>query len=141
MLKVASTILIVVALFAVVIGVVYMAKGTLMPYHVDFLGESAIQAISDNPNLQTLATVFIRLTGALFLSAGILLAAIIHYGLKKNERWAWWATLIGMGVVNGLTAAITRPIGGFPWILATILLVVFLIAMVLAARAVFRKAS
>jgi len=141
MLRVASTILVVVALFAVIIGIVYMAKGTLMPYHEDFLGESAMQAIAEHPTLAALATIFIRLTGTLFLSAGILLVAVIHYGLKKNERWAWWATLIGMGVVNGATAAITRPVGGFPWTLAMILLVVFLFAIGLAARVVFKKAA
>jgi hypothetical protein len=140
MLKVSSTILIVVALFAVIIGVVYLAKGTLMPYHEDFLGENAMQAITEHPALATLATIFIRLTGTLFLSAGILLIAVIHYGLKRNERWAWWATLIGMGIVNGLTAVITTPIGGFPWILAMILLVVFLLAIALAGREVFKRA-
>lgn len=139
MLKVASTILIIVALFAVIIGVVYMARGTLMPYHVDFLGDRAVEAITDNPSLATLARVFVRLTGTLFLSAGILLVAVIYYGLRKAERWAWWATLIGMGIVNGPTAAITRPIGGFPWILAMILLIVFLLAIGLAAREVFNK--
>lgn len=138
MLKLASTVLIIVALCAVIIGIVYVARGTLMPYHVDFLGESAMQAIDDNPNLATLATVFVRLTGTLFFSAGILLIAIIHYGLKKAERWAWWATFIGMGVVNGATAALTWPIGGFPVTLAIVLLIVFLAAIGLAARHVFR---
>lgn len=110
-----------------------------MPYHVEFIGDSAMQAIEDNPNLATLATIFVRLTGILLFSAGVLSIAIIYYGLKKAERWAWWATFIGMGVVNGATAAITRPVGGFPWILSIILLIVFLLAIGLAARGVFTK--
>ncbi|MBE0430417.1 MAG: hypothetical protein IBX67_01160 [Dehalococcoidia bacterium] len=138
MLRLTSTILIIVALFAVVLGAVYVARGALMPYHVDFLGESAMQAIDDNPDLATLTTVFVRLTGTLLFSAGILLVAIIHYGLRKAQRWAWWATFIGMGVVNGATAALTEPIGGFPWVLAIVLLIVFLAAIGLAAREVFK---
>lgn len=139
MLKVASTILIIVALFAVIIGVVYIARGALMPYHVAFIGDEAMEAIAHNPGLATLARIFVRLTGTLFLSAGILLIAIIYYGLRSAERWAWWATLIGMGVVNGPTAAITRPIGGFPSTLAMILLVLFVVGIALAAREVFKK--
>ena len=138
MLKVASTILIIVALCAVVIGAVYVARGSLMPYHEAFIGEEAMEAITNNPGLTTLATIFVRLTGTLFLSAGIVLLAVISYGLRKAERWAWWATLIGMGIVTVPTAAITRPIGGFPASLAMILLVLFILGVTLAAREVFR---
>lgn len=137
MLKVASTILIIVALFSFVIGVVYVVKGTLMPYHEEFIGMTVEDIANLNPNLATLAAVFIRLAGTLFVSAGILLIAVIHYGLRKAERWAWWATLIGMGVANGPMVAITRPVGGFPWTLAIVMLILFVIGIALAARGVF----
>jgi hypothetical protein len=140
MLKVACPILTIVALCAVLIGAVYVARGGLMPYHVAFIGEEATEAITNNPGLTTLARVFVRLTGTLFLSAGILLLAVIYYGLRRAERWAWWATLIGMGVVTGPTAAITRPIGGFPATLAIILLVLFVAGIALAAMGIFRVA-
>ncbi len=139
MLKAASIILIIVALSSLVIGIVYVARGTLMPYHIEFIGDAAMEAIGDNPGLAALATVFIRLAGTLFISVGVLLIAIIYYGLRKAERWAWWTTLIGMGTVNGPMVAITRPVGGFPWTLAIIMLAAFAIAIGLAAREVFRE--
>lgn len=139
MLKAASIILIIVALSSLVIGIVYVARGTLMPYHIEFIGDAAMEAIGDNPGLAALATVFVRLAGTLFISVGVLLIAIIYYGLRKAERWAWWTTLIGMGIVNGPMVAITRPVGGFPWTLAIIMLAAFAIAIGLAAREVFRE--
>ncbi|MBE9514663.1 MAG: hypothetical protein IMY79_00825 [Chloroflexi bacterium] len=139
MLKAASIILIIVALSSLVIGIVYVARGTLMPYHIEFIGDAAMEAIGDNPGLAALATVFIRLAGTLFISVGVLLIALIYYGLRKAERWAWWTTLIGMGIVNGPMVAITRPVGGFPWTLAIIMLAAFAIAIGLAAREVFRE--
>lgn len=139
MLKAASIILIIVALSSLVIGIVYVARGTLMPYHIEFIGDAAMEAIGDNPGLAALATGFIRLAGTLFISVGVLLIALIYYGLRKAERWAWWTTLIGMGIVNGPMVAITRPVGGFPWTLAIIMLAAFAIAIGLAAREVFRE--
>ena len=139
MLKAASIILIIVALSSLVIGIVYVTRGTLMPYHIEFIGDAAMEAIGDNPDLAALATVFIRLAGTLFISVGVLLTAVIYYGLRKAERWAWWTTLIGMGIVNGPMVAITRPVGGFPWTLAITMLAVFAIAIGLAAREVFRE--
>lgn len=139
MLKAASIILIIVALSSLVIGIAYVARGTLMPYHVEFIGDAAMEAIGDNPNLAALATVFIRLAGTLFVSVGVLLIAVIYYGLRKAERWAWWATLIGMGAVNGPMVAITRPVGGFPWTLAIVMLTMFVIGIALAAREVLKK--
>lgn len=139
MLKAASIILIIVALSSLVIGIVYVARGTLMPYHIEFIGDAAMEAIGDNPGLAALATVFVRLAGTLFISVGVLLIAIIYYGLRKAERWAWWTTLIGMGIVNGPMVAITRLVGGFPWTLAIIMLAAFAVAIGLAAREVFRE--
>jgi len=141
MLKATSIILIIVALFSVIIGVVYIARGTLMEYHEAFIGMTMEELGEDNTKLATLAGIFVRLAGTLFIGVGVLSIAIIHYGLRKAERWAWWAILIGMGVVNGPMAAITSPVGGFPWTLAIVLLVVFVIAIGLAAREVFKKAA
>ncbi len=139
MLKTASTMLIVVALSSIIIGIVYISKGSMMDYHEEFAGMTMKEIAELNPNLATLATVFIRLAGTLFVSAGVSLIAIIHYGLKRGERWAWWATLIGMGVVNGPMVAITEPVGGFPWRLAIIMLTVFVIAISVAGKQVFGK--
>ncbi|MFO7995984.1 MAG: hypothetical protein R6U93_02380 [Dehalococcoidia bacterium] len=140
MLKTASIILIIVALFSFVIGVVYVTQGTLMGYHQEFIGMTMEELAELNPNLATLAAIFIRLAGTLFISVGILLVAVICYGLRKAQRWAWWTTLIGMGVVNAPMVAITRPVGGFPWMAAIVMLILFVIAIGLAAREVFRRA-
>ena len=139
MLKAASIILIVVALCAVIIGIVYVARGTLMDYHEEFLGMTLEDIRDFNPELAALATIFVRLAGILFISAGTLLIAVIYFGLRKAERWAWWATLIGMGVINAPLVAITSPVRGFPWTLAIVSLIVFVTAIGLAAREVFRE--
>lgn len=140
MLRAASTVLIAVALFSFAMGVVYAMEGSLLAYHEDFLGMT-MQDIADfSPELATLAGIFVRLAGTLFISVGVLLIAVIHFGLKKAERWAWFATLIGMGVINAPLVAITRPVGGFPWFSAIAMLVVFVLSIALAGREVFRKA-
>ncbi len=139
MLRVASIILIFVALCAVVIGIVYVARGTLMDYHEEFLGMTLEDIRQFNPDLATLATIFVRLTGVLLIGTGVLLIAVIYYGLRKAERWAWWTTLVGMGIVNAPIVAITSPVRGLPWTLAAVLLIVFVFAIALAAIAVFRK--
>lgn len=140
-LKAASIILIIVAVFSVIIGVVYIATGALMEYHEAFIGMTMEKLSEDNPRLATLAGIFVRLAGTLFIGVGLLSIAVIYYGLRKAERWAWWATLIGMGVVSGPMVAITNPVGGFPWTLAIVLLVMFVIAVGLAAREVFKRTA
>ena len=139
MLKAASIILIVVALCAVIIGIVYVARGTLMDYHEEFLGMTLEDIRDFNPKLAALATIFIRLAGILFISAGTLLLAVIYFGLRKAERWAWWATLVGMGVLHAPLVAITNPVRGPPWTFAIVSLLVFVTAIGLAARELFRQ--
>ena len=46
-----------------------------------------------------------------------------------------------MGAVSGPMVVITNPVGGFPQTLAIILLLLFAIAIGIAAREVFRKAA
>jgi len=84
-----------------------------MDYHEEFIGTTLEEISAHNPNLDILARIFIRLAGVLFISVWILLIAVIHYGLRKAERWAWWTTLIGMGTVNVPMVAVTRPVGAF----------------------------
>ena len=67
-----------------------------------------------NPNLAAMAAIFTRLAGTVFISVGILLMAVIYYGLRNAGRRAWWATVTVMGIVNAPIVAITRPVGGFP---------------------------
>ncbi|HEU65294.1 MAG TPA: hypothetical protein ENN57_01345 [Chloroflexi bacterium] len=66
MLKATSIILIIVALFSVIMGIVYIARGTLMEYHEEFLGMTMEDIREFNPNLAALATIFVRLAGTLF---------------------------------------------------------------------------
>jgi len=46
-----------------------------------------------------------------------------------------------MGAVSGPMVVITNPVGGFPQTLAIVLLLLFVIAIGIAAREVFRKAA
>jgi hypothetical protein len=140
MLKAASIILIILALISFVVGIVYATTGAFMPYHQQFVGITMEEVREFNPHLADMVAVFIRSMGTLMISVGILLTAVVYYGLRKAERWAWWATLIGFGVTDAPMVAITKPVGGLPWTLAIVTLVVFLIAIGLAAREVFKKA-
>jgi hypothetical protein len=79
-----------------------------MPYHEELVGMTIDDIANFNPNLATLVAVFIRLTRTLFIGVGILLIAVIHYGLRKAERRAWCSTLVGMGAVNAPMVAITK---------------------------------
>jgi len=139
MLKAASVLLIVVALSSLVIGVVYVARGTLMGYHQEFIGMTIDDIAGFSPELATLAEIFIKLAGTLFISVGVSLLAIVYYGIRQARKWAWWAALIAMGVVNGPMVAITWPVGGFPWMLAIAMLVLFITGIALAARGVFAQ--
>jgi hypothetical protein len=78
-----------VALFSVIIGIVYIARGTLMEYHEVFIGMTMEELVEYNPRLATLTGIFVRLAGTLFIGVGLLSIAVIYYGLRKAERWAW----------------------------------------------------
>jgi len=72
MLKATPIILIIVALFSVIIGIVYIARGTLMEYHEVFIGMTMEELGKDNPKLASLAGIFVRLAGTLFIGVGVL---------------------------------------------------------------------
>jgi len=139
MLRAASTILIVVAVSSLVIGVVYVARGTLMPYHEEFIGMTVDEIAGISPELATLSAVFIRLAGTLFISVGVSLIAIVHYGVRQRKRWAWWTALLAMGVVNVPMVAITGQVGGLPLTLAIAMLTLFVAGIAIAARDVFSQ--
>ncbi len=141
MLKAASIVLIFVALSSLVIGVVYVASGTLMGYHEEFIRMTIDDVAGFNPQLASLAEVFIRLAGTLFISVGVSLMAIVYYGVRQSKRWAWWAALIAMGVVNAPMVVITGPVGGLPWMLAIAMLGLFSIGIALSGRSVFTNSQ
>ena len=88
-MKAASILLIIVALFSVIIGIVYIARGTLMEYREVFIGMTMEELGEDNPRLAILAEIFVRLAGTLFIGVGVLSIAVTYYGFRKAERWAW----------------------------------------------------
>ncbi|GEM_PF-679673 len=141
MLKAATVLLTVVALFSLVVGIVYVVEGTLLPYHQEFIGMTMDEIAELNPDLATLAAIFIRVAGILFIGVGVLSIAVIHLALRKAEAWAWWTILLGMGAINGPLVAITWPVGGFPRMSAVIMLTMFVIAIVLAGRGVLGQAQ
>jgi hypothetical protein len=91
--------------------------------------------------------------GAWTVAAAVLSGWIARTALRRGERWAWWALLVGflIGAGTDLTAAslvfahgaplpVTATAGGFGWQPIAVYLAAWCAALAVAYPAVFRPA-
>ena len=75
-------------------GVGYLARGADMPdiqdYALAVTGWSTDQLAGQSGEAYRLIQDQVRAYGILEVVSGVLFAALVLYGFRKHERWAWW---------------------------------------------------
>ena len=66
-----------------------------------YTGNSWTELIGSSPKIAGFITILFRVYGAYNFAFGVLAIAIILYGFRRRERWAWWALLIGNTITFG----------------------------------------
>ena len=94
MFKIGIYIFLLVDAVLILFGLVYAIRADLMPYHIEFIGQSTYDTIATTyPNAYTLTRLSIFLIGFMFLSIGAALIIVWYYSLRKAIKWAWILTL------------------------------------------------
>ncbi len=89
----------------VIIGLVVALQFLFMPpLDESLLGSSLDQIRAFNPNVLDTMTLNARLSGLYLFTTALLGAFVLAIPFRKGEKWAWYATLvvIGIGVVAQL---------------------------------------
>lgn len=135
-----SIMLLCVNVVLILFGIVYAGYGTLMPYHINFVGMTPAEIYAYNPQLMILAGLSIRLIGFLFISNGIVNTLIWYYSFRKEELWSWLSVLVSGALIIIPLLAITFMVAGigFPFPLILVCLIVWAIGIGLTMREVFR---
>ncbi len=91
------------AVLTAVMGVVYLARSQIMPYHLEAL-QTTWEAIE--PAYRVLFLAFMKGVGAGYLAAGVALCIAVFGPLRRGARWPLWAaplvTLICMAPLAGI---------------------------------------
>jgi hypothetical protein len=125
--QIASIILYIISFITVIFGIVYIFTPKLMPYHERFIGLSFEQL---DPKVGKLFLYILKGAGSCMLAIGISTALIVKYYLK--DKPARWIILIMFSLTLFPLQFITLSIGLYtPWWLVTILIVMFITAMIL----------
>ena len=102
-----------------------------------FAGESWSDFATNNPKPAELMIISDRLTGAMFVVIGIVVAMMAWNAYSKAEKWAWYTALfvgiLGWGSAMAYQVTIASPSGV---VLAIIGIALFLIGLVIPAKAI-----
>lgn len=91
------------AFLVIALGLTYLGRPSIMPYHLDALGTtwSALPAAH-----RTLYLAFFKGVGAGYLAAGIAQLVLVLVPMRRGERWTLWATplvaFVGMVPLAGI---------------------------------------
>lgn len=91
------------AFLVIALGLTYLGRPSIMPYHLDALGTtwSALPAAH-----RTLYLAFFKGVGAGYLAAGIAQLILVLVPMRRGERWTLWATplvaFVGMVPLAGI---------------------------------------
>ncbi|MBI4362951.1 MAG: hypothetical protein HY558_07235 [Euryarchaeota archaeon] len=92
-------------LLAIGAGLYLLAQpdGLAIPAHANYLHMTSAQLRASNPVMLDFITQEVRLIGVLLAGTGFLAAAVSWGGLRRGQRWAWYAlagsTLASLGTV------------------------------------------
>ena len=75
------------AALTAVMGILYLARDRIMPYHLDAL-QTTWAALG--PAYQALFVAFIKGVGAGYLAAGVAMLIMVALPLRRGERWPLW---------------------------------------------------
>ena len=108
-----------------------------------FAGERWSDFATNNPKPAEMMVMDARLTGAMSVVIGIVVAMMAWNAYSKAQRWAWYTSLfvgiVGWGSAMAYQTTIASPSGV---VLAIIGIALFLIGLVIPAKAILgRKAT
>ncbi len=83
----------------VIIGLVVALQYLFMPpFDEGLLGSSLDQIRAFNPNVLNSLILNARLSGLYLLTTALLGAFVLAIPFRKGEKWAWYATLVVIGI-------------------------------------------
>ncbi len=83
----------------VIIGLVVALQYLFMPpFDENLLGSSLDQIRAFNPNVLNTLILNARLSGLYLLTTVLLGAFVVALPFRKGEKWAWYATLVVIGI-------------------------------------------
>jgi len=126
-IKIASIILYIISFVTIVFGMVYIFTPKLMPYHEKFIGLAFHQL---DARVGKLFLYLLKGAGCCMLAIGISVILIVKHYLE--DKPARWIVFIMFSLTLFPLQFITLFIGLYtPWWLITILIVMFITAMIL----------
>lgn len=75
------------AVISLVLGSVYLVRGSFMPHHADALGLAWSEV---EPTLQTLLLALLDVAGAGWIALGLAVLALTLGPMRGGERWSRW---------------------------------------------------
>ena len=138
-IKYCSILLLIVYVVGCISAIAYIATGTLMPYHFEYIGMSSADVQNFSMKLHNLIVAVLKLLGVALLLLMVSSIVITLIPFRRGERWSWISTFI-LGLIYCIASlAVTFYIG--PWIkwVTLVLSVLFLVAMLIPARDFFVK--
>jgi hypothetical protein len=129
-MKKARVLLYIVAMTAMIFGLIYAFSPAIMPYHERFLG---VKHEDLDPRIGKLLLTLMKICGSAFIVIGITLAALVRIPFSRNEKWAEKIIyVIAFGTLLPLLG-LTINIGLFtPWWIVALALLLAIAAMILS---------
>ncbi|MBN2669507.1 MAG: hypothetical protein JXR60_09775 [Bacteroidales bacterium] len=79
------------ALVTIGFGLMYFFRNDIMPYHYAFLHTDHESLYQFNDQIVPLMLAFMKIIGSSYVGIGIGMILLNAFGVKRKERWAWWA--------------------------------------------------
>ena len=83
--RVAASLYSVVAVVSLVLGAIYLFRGSFMPYHADALSKGWAEV---DPATQTLLKALMEVAAGGWLALGVLVLSLVAFPIRRGERWA-----------------------------------------------------
>ena len=107
-----------------------------------FMGQSWADFVSTNAQLASFIYLQSRYFGIVAIVIGFVAVTITLTAYRRGEKWAWYLALAGNAVGFGGSIVITNIVGDISGIVMnTVLLIIVLVALVIGAKAILKKAS
>lgn len=135
-----SVLLIIVAVVALLYGLMYCFSPTPAPYHLKFMGVEFEELRSSSPRIAKMLMINLRVIGVNFLALGILALGIALGPFKRAERWVWLTTFPALLVLLIPILLVSIKIGGaMPISASGLTLVLTLVSFLVSAGDFFAK--
>lgn len=138
LIKIATCIMIITIITMLIFGIVYAIRGTLMTYHLDYIGKSEGQLRSENPKLMEVIGIIIRILGVTYISYSIILIIITYGPFRKAEKWARVSMFMAFLTVTVPFLIILSYAINLPFIIVLIDLILQIIALAISYKPIMK---